>query len=150
MGILKALENYTSICEPEREQVRVVCQASLNLSATVSLGLQAPMQIFAAKVSAPTSVQPQVEPPPKSGGGCSFQSDLDTFMDSSHLNPAQLCFESVQTRRYIISSYWLVVLLAIPLWWQTTSIDRLALPASRVQAERQQEVFDFSQGCQLF
>ncbi|KAI0754377.1 phosphatidylinositol-glycan biosynthesis class S protein-domain-containing protein [Daedaleopsis nitida] len=61
-------------------------------------------------------------------------------MDSSHLDPARLCFESDRTRRYIISSYWLVILLAIPLWWQTTSIDRLALPASRVQAERQREV----------
>ena len=35
-------------------------------------------------------------------------------------------------RRTIIASYWLVVFLALPLWWYTTSIVRLALPAARV------------------
>ncbi|KAF8326916.1 phosphatidylinositol-glycan biosynthesis class S protein-domain-containing protein [Amanita rubescens] len=35
-------------------------------------------------------------------------------------------------RRTIIASYWLVVFLALPLWWYTTSIVRLALPTARV------------------
>ncbi|KAI0760431.1 phosphatidylinositol-glycan biosynthesis class S protein-domain-containing protein [Fomes fomentarius] len=61
-------------------------------------------------------------------------------MASTHLQPLQLCFESVRTRRSIIAAYWLVVILAIPLWWKTTSIDRLALPASRVHAESKREV----------
>ncbi|KAI0716794.1 phosphatidylinositol-glycan biosynthesis class S protein [Earliella scabrosa] len=61
-------------------------------------------------------------------------------MDSPHVDPAQLCFESVRTRRSIIASYWLVVALAIPLWWKTTSIERLALPAARVQAASKREV----------
>ncbi|RPD69443.1 hypothetical protein L226DRAFT_515770 [Lentinus tigrinus ALCF2SS1-7] len=58
----------------------------------------------------------------------------------AHVDPAQLCFENVRTRRSIIASYWLVVLLAIPLWWKTTSIERLALPASRVHAESRREI----------
>ncbi|KAI0355923.1 hypothetical protein OH77DRAFT_1511316 [Trametes cingulata] len=59
---------------------------------------------------------------------------------SHHKDPAQLCFESVRTRRLIIASYWAVVLLAIPLWWKTTSIERLSLPASRVYAQRGREL----------
>ena len=35
-------------------------------------------------------------------------------------------------RRTIIASYWLVVFLALPLWWYTTNIVRLALPTARV------------------
>ena len=62
-------------------------------------------------------------------------------MDRPHTDPALLCFESIRTRRHIISSYWLVVFLALPLWWKTTSIDRLALPTSRVHAESQQKVY---------
>ncbi|KAI1784545.1 phosphatidylinositol-glycan biosynthesis class S protein [Ganoderma leucocontextum] len=62
------------------------------------------------------------------------------FMAALHIDPAQLCFEQTRTRRYIIVSYWLVILLAIPLWWKTTSIDRLSLPASRVYGQRKREV----------
>ncbi|KAI0631265.1 phosphatidylinositol-glycan biosynthesis class S protein-domain-containing protein [Trametes polyzona] len=63
-------------------------------------------------------------------------------MDSSSSppDPAKLCFESVRTRRLIIASYWAVVLLAIPLWWKTTSIERLSLPTSRVYAQRSREL----------
>ncbi|KAI9065234.1 hypothetical protein FKP32DRAFT_1647900 [Trametes sanguinea] len=56
-------------------------------------------------------------------------------------DPAQLCFENVRTRRLIIASYWVVVLLAIPLWWKTTSIERLSLPTSRVHAQRSKELY---------
>ncbi|OCB84913.1 hypothetical protein A7U60_g8135 [Sanghuangporus baumii] len=41
-------------------------------------------------------------------------------------------FQSDRTRRTILLSYWIVVLLAIPLWWSTTSIARLRLPEERV------------------
>ncbi|KAL5499115.1 GPI17 [Sanghuangporus vaninii] len=41
-------------------------------------------------------------------------------------------FQSDRTRRKILLSYWIVVLLAIPLWWSTTSIARLRLPEERV------------------
>jgi hypothetical protein len=37
-----------------------------------------------------------------------------------------------RTRRPIIFAYWAVVLLTVPLWWYTTSIQRLSLPAQRV------------------
>ena len=47
---------------------------------------------------------------------------------------SQVTFESVPNRRRIIGAYWVVVLLAIPLWWKTTSIDRLSLPESRVRS----------------
>jgi GPI-anchor transamidase subunit S len=52
---------------------------------------------------------------------------------SSLKDPSKLCFESTRTRRLILGSYWAVVLLALPLWWYTTSIERLSLPSSRVQ-----------------
>ncbi|EJF59797.1 phosphatidylinositol-glycan biosynthesis class S protein [Dichomitus squalens] len=61
-------------------------------------------------------------------------------MATLHIDPTQLSFERPRTRRYIIASYWLVVLFAIPLWWKTTSIDRLSLPTSRVYAQRKREV----------
>ncbi|KAH9941817.1 phosphatidylinositol-glycan biosynthesis class S protein-domain-containing protein [Epithele typhae] len=61
-------------------------------------------------------------------------------MDSHHPDPASLCFEKPHTRRLIIASYWIVILLAVPIWWKTTSIERLSLPASRVHAEQDRKV----------
>lgn len=43
-----------------------------------------------------------------------------------------ISFQSTETHRRILFSYWLVVLLAVPLWWITTSITRLPLPKTRV------------------
>lgn len=57
------------------------------------------------------------------------QNAMPTLPDLS-----KLAFESTPVRRRIIASYWLVILLAIPLWWKTTSIDRLSLPESRVRS----------------
>lgn len=54
-------------------------------------------------------------------------------MDAA-VDPSRLSFESVLTRRRIVASYWLVIILAIPLWWKITSIDRLSLPEPRVRA----------------
>lgn len=48
-------------------------------------------------------------------------------------DPKSLFYQKVGLRRAIIASYWTVILLAIPLWWYTTSIERLALPSGRVQ-----------------
>ncbi|EDR08213.1 uncharacterized protein LACBIDRAFT_297633 [Laccaria bicolor S238N-H82] len=45
-----------------------------------------------------------------------------------------LFFQRDATRRSIIASYWLVIILALPLWWHTTTIHRLSLPSSRVEA----------------
>ena len=47
-------------------------------------------------------------------------------------DPSTLAFESPRTRRQVISSYWALILLAVPLWWHTTSIERLPLPTARV------------------
>ncbi|KAH8113811.1 phosphatidylinositol-glycan biosynthesis class S protein-domain-containing protein [Phellopilus nigrolimitatus] len=44
-----------------------------------------------------------------------------------------ISFQSDRTRRQILFSYWAVVLLAVPLWWITTSITRLPLPEARVK-----------------
>ena len=53
---------------------------------------------------------------------------------------SKLTFETATNRRRIVTAYWLVVLLAIPLWWKTTSIDRLSLPDSRVHALANKQV----------
>jgi hypothetical protein len=49
-------------------------------------------------------------------------------------DPSRLFYQSDYNRRLIIVSYWAVIILAIPLWWYTTSIQRLSLPASRVHS----------------
>ena len=42
-------------------------------------------------------------------------------------------FQSRKVRWSILAAYWAVILLALPLWWTTTSIQRLSLPTSRVE-----------------
>jgi len=59
-------------------------------------------------------------------------------------DPSILFFEQQKTRRVILLSYWIVVLLAIPLWWSTTSIERLSLPYSRLYLQRNREVLHFN------
>lgn len=46
-------------------------------------------------------------------------------------DPSSVSFQSSPTRRLVLASYWVLILLAVPLWWQTTSIERLALPTAR-------------------
>ncbi|KAK0495864.1 phosphatidylinositol-glycan biosynthesis class S protein-domain-containing protein [Armillaria luteobubalina] len=48
-------------------------------------------------------------------------------------DPSSIFFQSQRVRRLIIASYWIVILLATPLWWHTTSIERLSLPTAQVQ-----------------
>lgn len=55
--------------------------------------------------------------------------DLDTR------DPSKLFIQADNVRRYIISAYWLVILLALPLWWSTTSIERLSLPSLQVTSQ---------------
>lgn len=52
----------------------------------------------------------------------------------------KLPFEQTKVRRTILISYWIVVLLAVPLWWYTTSIERLSLPVSRINSQRGKEL----------
>lgn len=60
-----------------------------------------------------------------------------TANDGPFKDPSTIHFQSPNVRRLIILSYWAVVVLAIPLWWSTTSIQRLALPNVRVNVESQ-------------
>ncbi|TFK34450.1 phosphatidylinositol-glycan biosynthesis class S protein-domain-containing protein [Crucibulum laeve] len=50
-------------------------------------------------------------------------------------DPSKLFYQSDGVHRSIIASYWAVILLAVPLWWYTTSIERLSLPQSRVYSQ---------------
>lgn len=45
----------------------------------------------------------------------------------------QTFFQSRKVRWSILAAYWAVILSALPLWWTTTSIQRLSLPTSRVK-----------------
>ncbi|KAG8903955.1 GPI transamidase component [Tulasnella sp. 403] len=42
-------------------------------------------------------------------------------------------YQRPQTRLTIVLWYWLVILLGVPLWWKTTSIERLSLPKERME-----------------
>lgn len=62
-------------------------------------------------------------------------------MDTERLrDPNTVFYQSDGVRRSILASYWLVILLATPLWWYTTSIERLSLPSSRVLSQSQKEL----------
>ncbi|KAF8306032.1 hypothetical protein DL93DRAFT_281068 [Clavulina sp. PMI_390] len=46
------------------------------------------------------------------------------------------------TRRYILSFYWVIILLVIPFWWHSTSIIRHSIPETRVhELSKQRLVF---------
>lgn len=49
-------------------------------------------------------------------------------------DPDSLFFQSNRIRRLVIAGYCLFILAAVPLWWYTTSIERLSLPSTRVRA----------------
>ncbi|KAI0258289.1 phosphatidylinositol-glycan biosynthesis class S protein-domain-containing protein [Gloeopeniophorella convolvens] len=55
-------------------------------------------------------------------------------------DPSTLLFEQTGVRRKILASYLAVVLLALPLWWSTTSIERLSLPTLRVDSLSSKEL----------
>jgi hypothetical protein len=72
----------------------------------------------------------------------SSRNSHDHGMDSSSKgpqngirDPSKLFYQQDITRRYIISAYWFIIVLALPLWWSTTSIERLSLPSSRVTSQ---------------
>ena len=39
------------------------------------------------------------------------------------------------SRRYILVFYWVVVLLVVPHWWKSTSIERQSIPEERVKEQ---------------
>jgi GPI-anchor transamidase subunit S len=54
--------------------------------------------------------------------------------------PSTLSFEQPRTRVTILASYLLLVVLGLPLWWSTTSIERLSLPTFHVDSLGSKEV----------
>jgi GPI-anchor transamidase subunit S len=44
------------------------------------------------------------------------------------------------SRRILVLSFWAILLLGLPFWWHTTTIERLALPKGQVEAWKSQEV----------
>ena len=62
----------------------------------------------------------------------------DTKADDVSIKP--VAFQSDKRRRGILLSYWIVILLGIPLWWITTSITRLPLPEARVKSLQEKQV----------
>ncbi|KAF9010186.1 phosphatidylinositol-glycan biosynthesis class S protein-domain-containing protein [Cyathus striatus] len=55
-------------------------------------------------------------------------------------DPSKLSYQSHSVRRSIILSYWIVIFLSLPLWWYTTSITRLSLPASWVSSHAERRL----------
>ncbi|KAL0959938.1 hypothetical protein HGRIS_011601 [Hohenbuehelia grisea] len=55
-------------------------------------------------------------------------------------DPSQLYFQADHVRRTIIAAYWIIIFLAVPLWWHTTSIERLPLPSALVESQAEREL----------
>lgn len=49
-------------------------------------------------------------------------------------------FQTTTVKRRILLAYSLIVIFALPLWWYTTSIQRLSLPVGRIQTIEGTEV----------
>jgi hypothetical protein len=43
--------------------------------------------------------------------------------------------------RAILTAYWAVIIICLPIWWSMTSIERLSLPTARI-AQQQQLIQD--------
>ena len=65
---------------------------------------------------------------------------MGSLSESKVFRDSELAKATDRTRRPIIFAYWAVVLLTVPLWWYTTSIQRLSLPAPRVVALADREL----------
>ena len=61
-------------------------------------------------------------------------------VDHGLKDPSTLPFEQPRTRVRILASYLLLVILGLPLWWSTTSIERLSLPTFHVDSLGGKEV----------
>lgn len=55
-------------------------------------------------------------------------------------DPSLLFYQKDYLRRSIIIAYWIVIILALPLWWSTTSIKRLSLPSTRLLEQTQRRL----------
>jgi GPI-anchor transamidase subunit S len=58
-------------------------------------------------------------------------------LPASLRDPSTLFFQYAGVRRLIILAYWVAIALAVPIWWYTTSIERLPLPISQASKDIQ-------------
>lgn len=65
---------------------------------------------------------------------------MSNHADDGLKEPSTLPFEQPRTRVWILASCLLIVVLGLPLWWSTTSIERLSLPTSHVDNLESKEV----------
>jgi phosphatidylinositol glycan class S len=65
---------------------------------------------------------------------------MSNHVDHGLKEPSTLPFEQPRTRVTILASYLLLIVLGLPLWWSTTSIERLSLPTSHVDSLGSKEV----------
>ncbi len=65
---------------------------------------------------------------------------MSNYVDHGLKEPSTLPFEQPRIRVRILTSYLLLVVLGLPLWWSTTSIERLSLPTFRVDTLGSKEV----------
>ena len=55
-------------------------------------------------------------------------------------DPSLLFYQKDGLRRSIVAAYWIVIILALPLWWSTTSIKRLSLSSTRLLEQTQRRL----------
>jgi hypothetical protein len=55
----------------------------------------------------------------------------------------EISFQNAATRRNITIAYWTVILLCLPYWWFSTTIERHNLPLSAVSAWNDNDVCAF-------
>lgn len=55
-----------------------------------------------------------------------------SYSESGLKDPSKLIFQTPSLRRTIILAYWIIIILAIPLWWSATSIERLSLNTAHI------------------
>lgn len=58
----------------------------------------------------------------------------------SFKDPKTLFSQSNAVKRSVIASYWTVIVLALPLWWYATSIQRLSLPTSQIHSHAERRL----------
>ena len=61
-----------------------------------------------------------------------FSESPPTKTMAEEADDERISFQTRKVRWSILAAYWAIILLAVPLWWATTSIQRLSLPTSRV------------------
>jgi hypothetical protein len=64
---------------------------------------------------------------------------LPSSHNAVHDNTA-LSFQSPKIRQSIVAAFWSIVLVGLPIWWATTTIERLPLPRAQVDQWQSSQV----------